>query len=1091
MESGSRRLAALLLTDIVGYVSLTEQDERLALRLLEEHGRTVRSIVRDHSGRVVKTIGDAFLVEFDSALDAVLGAIELQRALHDAEKARPESAIRVRAGVHVGDVVHREGDVFGDAVNIVSRITPLALPGGICLTEPVYEQVRNRIDYPCHLLGLPPLKHVEFPRSVYSIELPWLAEGGLGRAPWVDRRAEVELVEHAIARAVNGEPSSVVFAGEAGIGKTRLAEETIRRAREHGFRVLRGRFDGDLAAPYSAWSASLRDFEAEAPTQLLYRVLGNYSAEFARFVPEVVDRVGSVPAPVSGPPGQGQRRMYDGILHFLGALSQDAPVLLFLDDLHNADTDSLHLFRYVVRSLRKQRLLVLGAYRDTEADEDSPLRQTLADLVREHAISSVRLDRLGVEEVRGIIEGLAPDRERGAEFVTAVFERSGGNPYFVEELLRSLREQRTGPRAGVGPTVAEMPWPDTVRRVLRQRLLRLPTESLRPLEIAALLGPSFEFEVLRRVSETTEEALVDALDGALRARILTEQRADHGAPRYAFTDRQTRDLLARDLSVVRARRYHRLAGQTLEEVYGPRAGDHADELAYHFLEGDVPEKALEYSLRAGERAVAVFAREAAIRHFRTALDLLDPREGAKTAPLLERLAEQELLQGKMEACRRHFDESALRFEETGERADAARVWLRSANIQRWAFYDRPGATERMRRAETNLEGSPETVQSVELYTALAGESANEFDFPTARTQLERALAVAERFGSRHDILLIRSNLLSMASASDAEATRQELLDRVEPEVVAEGDPAHLRSFYSLVADFELEVLGDSTAAVRHLERCIRYLKERGAVAAATDVSGQDLAATLLVRGELREARRLAEECHTYALENYPTPDAPNLAVLGDIARIEGDLLRSRELLERALELMMRTALGGMAFWIDSFLLRLDVDQAEYLRAEERAERLVSRIRGREVPPLLASTVSRVLELGIHAALEREHETAAVGFLEMLQPIAHDLGRDTALAYLWRAEGHLARFRTERPRAVERLAKSADAFRRLGWRYEEYATQEQLGRLCEELGDSEQCRAAIERANSLRAEMGLGPVRSPSTAAGTVGTTTAT
>lgn len=169
-----RKLAVIMFTDVVGYSALTQKDEKLALRLLEEHRAIVRPLVAKHDGHEIKTIGDAFLVEFSSALAATLCAIEIQKTLFERSESKPDAeAIRLRIGLHVGDVVYKENDVFGDGVNIASRIEPLAEPGGICLSEDVARQIQNKIDYSLVRLGKGELKNISLPVDLYRIIRPW------------------------------------------------------------------------------------------------------------------------------------------------------------------------------------------------------------------------------------------------------------------------------------------------------------------------------------------------------------------------------------------------------------------------------------------------------------------------------------------------------------------------------------------------------------------------------------------------------------------------------------------------------------------------------------------------------------------------------------------------------------------------------------------------------------------------------------------------------------------------------------------------------------------------------------------------------
>jgi class 3 adenylate cyclase/KaiC/GvpD/RAD55 family RecA-like ATPase len=172
-----RRLAAIMFTDMVGYSALTQADEPRALRLLEVHRSLLRPIVLKHGGSVVKMVGDGTLVEFASALAAVLCAVDLQSAFRDHnQKAGGEDSVALRIGIHLGDVVHREDDVYGDAVNVASRIEPLAEPGGICVSEQVFGQVRNKIQ--SRMVKLPPqkLKNIEVPFDIFRVVLPWESE---------------------------------------------------------------------------------------------------------------------------------------------------------------------------------------------------------------------------------------------------------------------------------------------------------------------------------------------------------------------------------------------------------------------------------------------------------------------------------------------------------------------------------------------------------------------------------------------------------------------------------------------------------------------------------------------------------------------------------------------------------------------------------------------------------------------------------------------------------------------------------------------------------------------------------------------------
>jgi len=169
LSEGGRRLAAIMFTDIVGYTALSQRDEKQALKVLERHNNLLRPIFAKHGGIEIKTIGDSFLAEFTSALAATECAIEIQQMLAEVNKDTESSSFMVRIGLHLGDVIGRGNDIFGDAVNIASRIQPLAEPGGICLSEGVYSVIRNKISYPIEMVPAVTLKNVELPMNVYTI----------------------------------------------------------------------------------------------------------------------------------------------------------------------------------------------------------------------------------------------------------------------------------------------------------------------------------------------------------------------------------------------------------------------------------------------------------------------------------------------------------------------------------------------------------------------------------------------------------------------------------------------------------------------------------------------------------------------------------------------------------------------------------------------------------------------------------------------------------------------------------------------------------------------------------------------------------
>jgi predicted ATPase/class 3 adenylate cyclase len=243
-----RRLAAIMFTDIVGYTALTQANEARALEILEKHNEILRPFFTKFRGKEIKTIGDSFLVEFGSALEATLCATEIQKSLHEYNiSAGQDHEIEVRIGIHLGDIIRKKNDVFGDAVNIASRIQPLADPEGVCISEQVYDQIHNKIELSLEELEHPKLKNVNFRTVVYKVVMPWekarkaseeeeleLAEGQISiktpnnlpaQTPLIGRR---DLIESIWPLLLRNNVRVLTLTGPGGIGKTSTSIEVAK-----------------------------------------------------------------------------------------------------------------------------------------------------------------------------------------------------------------------------------------------------------------------------------------------------------------------------------------------------------------------------------------------------------------------------------------------------------------------------------------------------------------------------------------------------------------------------------------------------------------------------------------------------------------------------------------------------------------------------------------------------------------------------------------------------------------------------------------------------------------------------------------------
>jgi tetratricopeptide (TPR) repeat protein len=476
------------------------------------------------------------------------------------------------------------------------------------------------------------------PAPVATLEVAWSAAGEasipfpppLAEAvefSFVGRAAEREKLSTHWQRAQAGERHVALLAGEPGIGKTRLAAELARSAADAGAVVLFGRSDEDLSAPFQPWVQALRHWAAHVDLETLRAELRTDAALLAPLVPELSRRLELAPSTqASLDPESDRFAQFEAIDEFLANVSRAAPLVVVLDDLHWADKPSLVLLRSLVRSSRPAALLLVGTYRETDLARTHPLAELLADLRREPRVERVLLRGFAPEDVSALLASRG-QQEPPAEFVAALHAETDGNPFFVEEVLRHLIETGALRREGgrwTGDRIEELGIPEGVREVVGRRLSRLSEIANQALGVAAVIGREFDAGLIEAAGGPSGDALLDALDEAARVRLIVEAPGAFG--RFAFGHALVRQTLYEELGTTRRVRLHWRIGEALEKRQAAAPEEQLSAIAHHLCEGALAgdaAHAVELTLRAAERAVALAALEEGIALTTRAIGLLD------------------------------------------------------------------------------------------------------------------------------------------------------------------------------------------------------------------------------------------------------------------------------------------------------------------------------------------------------------------------------------------------------------------------------------------------------------------------------------
>ena len=925
---GERKQVTVLFADLKSSMELlAERDPEEARQLLDPVLERMMAAVHRYEGTVNQVMGDGIMALFgapvaheDHAIRACYAALVMQAAVQQyAAEVQPTYGVpvHIRVGLNAGEVVvraihsdlHIDYTAVGQTTHLAARMEQMAQPGSILITAEVLALAEGYVEVTS--LGLVPIRGLREPVTVYEVTGAGPMRTRLqvatarGLTPFVGRATELATLQRALERASAGYGQAVACVGEPGIGKTRLFYEFTRSPRTHGWCVLESSATSyGQATPYlpiiDLLKAYFQTTAHDDVDKVRDKVRGKLLSLDAAFLSTLPVFLALLEVPVVDPQWQAlealqrRQRTLDAIKRLLLRESLVQPLLLVLENLHWIDTETQAFLDSLLESLPTAHILLLVNYRpEYQQGWGSKTYST-----------QIQLDSLRSASAEAFFQTLLGEDISLAPLKQRLIERTEGNPFFLEESVRTLVE--TGVLMGergayrLAKTLPSVQVPATVQAVLAARIDRLPPEDKGLLEAASVLGKNVSCVLLQAIAEMSEEALHRSLDHLQTAEFLYET---HLFPEleYTFKHALTCEVAYGSLLERRRRAYHATVGRTLEKLYAGRTDEVLEQLAYHFGRSVEHEKAVDYVLLAAEKAQQRWAHVEAMAHFEVARTRLAAMPDTASNRL--RRIDAVLKQGEVQfALGRHAEHIAA-LEEIHAWVDKADDPRRRATWCYWMGYLHSFTGSRPEVARTYCREAAAIAEAYGFddFRALADSCL--VGVYNVAGALQEALAAGERalatFEARGNIWWACRTLWQLSTTANAMGAWEQSLGYCH-RALEHGravDDLRLKVVALWRTGSTLILQGDPTAGLQWCEQALALAPIPYDAAMAKAARGHGLVKVGKVTAGMAE---LAEAVAWFERSHLPYTRAIFALRLGEACLLHGERLRAQTIFEEVL-----------------------------------------------------------------------------------------------------------------------------------------------------------------------------------------------